>query len=244
MMRRNLDLTLGFLKLLDRCVTAEDVRQILNKHLNQFGITTYVAGVVYGPKLRPREQLGQALLYTMPSEWRRRYTAQGYWFKDPTIPLLGIIRDPFTWGEAMDRAGEDAAARRVLGEAGEFGMAQGVTVPLSTLEGDLAGFSFSGPRVELAPAERSMLHVVATYAFAQLLLIRDASLGLDSVTLAPRERETLQWVAEGKTAWEIGQVMGISEKGVEYHLQAVRAKLGAVNSTQAVAKALRYGLIA
>lgn len=243
MTRRNLDLTLDFLKSLDRSVSTADILKLLNRHLRRFGIEHYMAGAVYGPRARPRDQLTQAPLATMPREWKHRYMAQGYLLKDPTMRLLGLARAPFTWGEALHQAGNDDVSRRVLSEAADFGMADGVTVPLLTLDGEMAGFSFSGARIEMAPSERDLLQVIATYAFAQLLLIRNAELGLDTVTLSPREREALQWTAEGKTAWEIGSVMGISEKGVEYHLRAVRSKLGAVNSIQSVAIALRFGLI-
>lgn len=243
MPRQNLDLTLSFVGALDRSVTEEDVRRVLDKHLNRYGITTYVAGVVYGPATRPREQLAQSFLYTMPGEWRRRYTSEGYWFKDPTIPLLGVARAPYTWSEAMARAGDDAGARRVMGEAGEFGMAQGITVPLATLDGDLAGFSFSGPRVEIAPSDLGMLDVMAAFAFARLLLIRGVSRKRSPTKLGPREREALQWTAAGKTAWEVGEVMGISKAGVDYHLRSARTKLSTSNTTQSVAMALRLGLI-
>ena len=31
------------------------------------------------------------------------------------------------------------------------------------------------------------------------------------ITLSRREQETLQWAAEGKTEWEIGRILGLSE---------------------------------
>jgi LuxR family quorum sensing-dependent transcriptional regulator len=54
----------------------------------------------------------------------------------------------------------------------------------------------------------------------------------------------LQWAAEGKGDWEIGEVMNISEHGADKHMRSVRVKLGAINRTQAVAEAIRRGLIA
>ncbi len=62
--------------------------------------------------------------------------------------------------------------------------------------------------------------------------------------LSAREREALQWAAEGKNDWEIGEVMNISEHGADKHMRSIRAKLGAINRTQAVAEAIRRGLIA
>jgi LuxR family quorum sensing-dependent transcriptional regulator len=62
-----------------------------------------------------------------------------------------------------------------------------------------------------------------------------------SVTL--REREVLKWVAAGKSAWEIGEILNISKRTVDEHTQTASRKLGAVNRTQAVAIAIRERLI-
>jgi DNA-binding CsgD family transcriptional regulator len=54
-----------------------------------------------------------------------------------------------------------------------------------------------------------------------------------------REKEVLTWVARGKTAWEIGQILGISPRTVESYIKTAREKLGATNTVQAVSIALR-----
>jgi DNA-binding CsgD family transcriptional regulator len=63
------------------------------------------------------------------------------------------------------------------------------------------------------------------------------------VTLTDREREVLTWVADGKTAWEIGEVLEISHRTVEWYIQQAAQKLGARNRIQAVVIAARDGLI-
>ena len=87
-----------------------------------------------------------------------------------------------------------------------------------------------------------MLALVATYALGRAILLRDCG-SKAQVTLSPREREALQWAAEGKSEWEIGEIMGISEHGVDKHMRAARMKLGTTSRTQAVAEAIRIGLI-
>ena len=62
-------------------------------------------------------------------------------------------------------------------------------------------------------------------------------------SLTPREREVLWWAAQGKSAWEIGEILHISKRTVDEHTQKATRKLGAVNRTQAVAIALRESLI-
>ena len=62
-------------------------------------------------------------------------------------------------------------------------------------------------------------------------------------TLTPREKEVLAWTAKGKTAWEVGEILHISKRTVDAHLQAAALKLGTINKTQTVAVALREKLI-
>jgi DNA-binding CsgD family transcriptional regulator len=61
--------------------------------------------------------------------------------------------------------------------------------------------------------------------------------------LTPRELEGLRWTMEGKTAWEVGAILGISERTAVLHINNAMHKLGCVNKHQAVLKALRLGLI-
>jgi DNA-binding CsgD family transcriptional regulator len=61
--------------------------------------------------------------------------------------------------------------------------------------------------------------------------------------LTPREREVLSWVAEGKTAWEIGEILNIAKRTVDEHIKNTCRKLDAVNRPQAVAIAVRDRII-
>lgn len=62
-------------------------------------------------------------------------------------------------------------------------------------------------------------------------------------TLTPREHEVLVWVAQGLTNRAIGLQMGISNRTVQGHLANVYAKLQVSSRTEAVTKALQFGLI-
>lgn len=53
----------------------------------------------------------------------------------------------------------------------------------------------------------------------------------------------LTWVAAGKTAWEISEILGIAKRTVDEHVRSAARKLGVVNRTQVVAIALRERLI-
>jgi DNA-binding CsgD family transcriptional regulator len=64
-----------------------------------------------------------------------------------------------------------------------------------------------------------------------------------SHSLTSREIECLCWCAEGKSYWETGSILGISERTVSFHMERVRSKLRAGNNAHAVALAYRSGAL-
>ena len=61
--------------------------------------------------------------------------------------------------------------------------------------------------------------------------------------LTRREIEVLAWIAQGKSDWQVGQILMISRKTVNYHVERVKQKLGVATRMQAALYAERYGLL-
>ncbi len=59
----------------------------------------------------------------------------------------------------------------------------------------------------------------------------------------PREIEVIGWVAKGKSDWQTGQILMISRKTVNYHVERAKRKLKVATRLQVVIAATRYGLI-
>jgi DNA-binding response OmpR family regulator len=55
--------------------------------------------------------------------------------------------------------------------------------------------------------------------------------------LNDREIEALTWVARGRTSAEVAELIGVSKRTVDFHLDNARIKLGATTRTQAAIKA-------
>jgi len=66
---------------------------------------------------------------------------------------------------------------------------------------------------------------------------------MNTATLTPRETEVLTWIQNGKTSFEIGKILGISENTVETYVARVRGKLNASTRSQAVAIAIASKLL-
>jgi DNA-binding CsgD family transcriptional regulator len=132
----------------------------------------------------------------------------------------------------------------------EFGYATGVAMALH-LPGGRHFFLGVDRDKPLSKNVRTMTRVVADL---QLFAVhaQEAAFRLfpplpskapDSPALTPRELEALRWTMEGKTAWEVGVIMNISERTAVLHLQNAMHKLSCINKHQAVLKALRFGLL-
>lgn len=62
--------------------------------------------------------------------------------------------------------------------------------------------------------------------------------------LTPREAEALLWVAQGKTAWEAGTILGITETTTNAHIASAAAKLRASNRAHLIIRAFVEGILA
>lgn len=61
----------------------------------------------------------------------------------------------------------------------------------------------------------------------------------ENLPITNRESEVLYWVSFGKTSWEISQILDISPRTTNKHLEQIYKKLGVDNKTSAAAIALR-----
>ncbi len=91
----------------------------------------------------------------------------------------------------------------------------------------------SGSAYRVSEAVLTALQVIAGQVFWKLGALRTVpQAGLEvwaapvSPGLTERERMVLSWVAAGKSSWEIGRILSISEHTVNSHIERAVAKLG------------------
>ena len=242
--RNSLDNTIRFIHDLDRARNVEDISSQLLRHLGQIGAEHVIAGTFPSDEPNRRTQLSHALLNSWPNDWLARYLSRGYLVKDPIILRSQAKADPFYWDELTPFMDADPMGRRIVEEARDFGLVQGFSTAIQTLDGQTVGFSLAGHHLETHPDMRGVLTLIASYAIGRAIALKQESSDKKRrIILSEREREALQWASEGKADWEIGEIMSISEHGADKHMRTARSKLGAINRTQAVAEAIRRGLI-
>lgn len=184
------------------------------------------------------------LLSGWNDEWYERYTSLGYVHLDPVARNCFSTTLPFDWSDApYDREG-DLPARRVMEEARDFGMDEGFCVPIH-MEGGMQGVvSLVGDTSELDDKSRLELHMLALYAHGQLRFLNSRRSDLSPRrAITPREGEVLKWVAAGKTASEIADITGLSQRTVNQHCENAQKRLGTNNRVHTVVEAIRHKLI-
>jgi LuxR family transcriptional regulator of spore coat protein len=61
--------------------------------------------------------------------------------------------------------------------------------------------------------------------------------------LTQREVSCLQWAALGKTSWEMGVILGLTERTINFHIHNACRKLGVHGRQAAITAALQAGLL-
>jgi DNA-binding response OmpR family regulator len=85
--------------------------------------------------------------------------------------------------------------------------------------------------------------ILAAIITARLAHVARTDVWVRDVQLNDREIESLTWVARGKTSIEIAQILDLSKRTVDFHIDNARAKLGVSTRTEAAIKAVTGKLI-
>ncbi|QBC32699.1 LuxR family transcriptional regulator [Pandoraea sp. XY-2] len=182
---------------------------------------------------------------TFPAAWIERYQSVGYAEVDPVLIAANLSPLPILWRTFLAQA----QPHPIFADARAHGLGSGVSIPIYGATGERAIFSAATAASPEASAEHEArmlgeIYLAAVY-FHQAIQQLDMQWVASRSTgkLSPREIESLLWAARGKTAWEIGLILRISEHTVTFHLNNAKRKLGAVNRHQAIAAAISSGAI-
>ena len=192
----------------------------------------------------------QLRMGTYPEAWIRHYVEREYISIDPIIAHCHDHATPMVWDDAqqLERKIVDPhlqKIRQLFGEARGFGLEAGVSVPLHGpgVSWGLMSFASDSLRSEHFIEMLAELHLMAHFVHESARRFARSRTPAQLPSLTKRERECLSWAAEGKTSWEIGQLLNISERTSIFHLQNATHKLGVSGRQAAIARAVSLGLI-
>jgi DNA-binding CsgD family transcriptional regulator len=182
---------------------------------------------------------------TYPDAWKQHYLEQNLYQHDPTLRHAMRSQAPIQWS----RLTRDPGFKNVFFQAQDFSIsATGVTIPVRGRFGDLGMLSVTrtcSPQDWARQCQQIMVHLQEWSAVVHDTVMHDGSIAksIQRPVLSAREIEVLQWIAAGKSQDDVGDILTISARTVEVHVRAVRHKLNALNTPQAVARAVGLGLI-
>lgn len=181
------------------------------------------------------------LISTYPVKWTDHYLRNRYERFDPVIVEALANSMPFEWGLGISSKSVSKLQQGLLEEAAQFGIRCGFTVPIHDSRGPTAAVTFAAD--ERRPAfqrciesNKHVLQLMAMYFHAHARRKLAPERIVDGVSLSPREFECLEWAAQGKSAWEIGQILKITRRTAAFHLDNAKTKFGVRTICQAVAR--------
>ena len=183
---------------------------------------------------------------TYSDAWVQRYLEQGYLRIDPVV--LGCYQHfhPVDW-KRLDWSSR--AARAFQKEAIAYGVGnQGFSIPIRGPNGQFALFTVShncddDAWSDFTEHNRRDLILLAHYFNQKALELEPGRTPEPTQPLSPREVETMTLLAVGYSRAQVAETLAISEHTLRVYIESARFKLGALNTTHAVARAMSRGVI-
>jgi LuxR family quorum sensing-dependent transcriptional regulator len=218
----------------------DDVAETLDGLVKRYGLRGYL--LINVPSETSSDFSSNVLLTSWPDDMLKTYDHAGLIFGSPVIERLRQSTNPFTYdADRTNRRRIDGKASIAANLFDRHGMSRGAYFPAHNSAGLRGALAFGGTREALNPQEMAELNAVANLIFTEVVELRAGR--RQNVSLSRREIECLSWASAGKTSVEMSEILGLSEYTVNHYLNRATRKLDAVNRVQAVAKAIRAGLL-
>jgi DNA-binding CsgD family transcriptional regulator len=190
-------------------------------------------------------------LSTCDADYVKRYFRGGFYARTPV----------FRWAERNSGVCTWTWVKEAF-EAGRLSPDEAEAVRQNAMMGIVAGMSVSFPEVSsrskgalgliadpgLTPADVDAIfaarkeEILVVANMMHLTIVHLPQLSRHRA-LSPRQREALEWVADGKTTQDVALLMGVSPAMVEKHLRLARDALAVETTAQAVAKGALLNMI-
>ena len=236
----------GYINSINTANSAEEIQEMCTQFFLELGFDKFI----YGSRM-PTSFLHPDvhIVNGYPAEWRERYDQLNYISIDPTVNYCSKNILPLDWADLHCVENVNPAIGEFMNEARDFGLQEGVSFSLHSAQGEFAMLSLASS--DQRHVFRKKIQKILPYGqmfFAHLheairRTIDDNEVMKEEQTLTKREKECLLWAADGKTSWEIANIIMVSESTVVHYLQSAMKKMHADNRQHAIARAVARGLI-
>ena len=229
------DVVLSFVDRCSQYKRMDDLIADFSSSLKKLGFNRFMMTRL--PAMNEKNAEPHIIARTWSEEWLTQYRTDNYFWADPVTQFSFGYGRVFTWTEAREQSKRTQIALRIASEAAAIGMVDGIGFPMGDMSAAQAVVSLSSDQVvKLSDSGKALLRMmcVACEVRATELINKPPT----SRPLTPREREVLQWIANGKTVQDAADILGLSHPTIAKHLAEAKQKLNSTNVTQAVARGL------
>lgn len=218
-----------------------DIFRFMKQITESWGMKAFLVVDVPTPMSITLQQC--TIMTSWPADLFQQYDNDGLLLKSNVMKRLAKASAPFFVDlEFTSRGHHPTLGQKMIELFKRFDMPNAIWCPVQDMRGMRGGVSISGTRATFSPSEVAEIFYLAAHLYGHLAHVRSLDARV-SDTLTDREIDCLNWTAAGKTSAEIAEILSLSEHTINHHLNRATKKLDTVNRTQAVAKALRAGLI-
>ncbi len=229
----------GFASQCEAAQSLADLEAIWRGRIGELGFTFAAVGAHVDP-LRPER--ATYVFQNYPEAWIGYFSEQRYHLVDPVFRAAESGVAEFVWTDPEFLQPLSWRQRRILAEAGEFGLRYGRThtlAPILLLKAS-ASLVAGEPDVPEAVYDAGKItNILVHHRAVQLCAETTPSFAL----LRRRERQCLELCASGLTDAEAARTLEIGVATVRRHIERARVRLGASTRIQAAARAIASGQI-
>jgi LuxR family quorum sensing-dependent transcriptional regulator len=218
--------------------TQFDVIRYMKRIAEHYGCRTFV--VLNLPSATSRELSANTIVTNWPAELMSLFDSEGLMQTSLVFSRLRRSTTPFSFD--VEAIPAEQVMPRVRDLFIRFGIVRGAYFPVHDISGMRGAVSWAGTSANFTHQQMMELMYIAIHVYQRLAEIRSLEVR-PTDTLSEREIDCLNWTSAGKTSAEIAEILSLSEHTVNHYLNRAARKLDSVNRTQAVAKALRTGII-
>lgn len=231
---------------IDQAPTEQEAFDVYCKAIEPFGFDFISMGRLLPARAgarSPRNVPRQFHLSKGADEWINKLVSTGDLITKSPLVLHGFrVSVPFRWREAWQNLTEEQKVHVEGTKAA--GLNYGICFPI-VQDRTAPGLMSMGRQTDFDLSLQDMvsLETLVRQVFDVMYRLTEMPEAMPKLILSQREREVLSLVAQGKTNWEIGTILQISEYSVRDYLKDLSRRMATSNRTHTVTRAIRLGLI-
>lgn len=185
------------------------------------------------------------MLNNYPEAWQKRYVKQQYVRVDPTVQHCMLSLQPLVWSS---QSANTQSQKDFWEEARSYGLNVGWAQSSRDFIGTRGMLTLARSTDQLLEKEQkaqytNMFWLSQTVHSSIAKIVNETEFAQFNLYLTNREKEVLRWTAEGKTSAEIAQILGVTERTVNFHLCNSMQKLNVNNKISAAIRAVMLGIL-